>query len=147
MTGRSTGRKPVTARVIDRSGVVSSSVLRLLLIRLAINTVALWVAIELIPRAEFEGRIINLILVALLFGLVNSFIRPFVKLLTLPLTVVTLGLFSLVVNGLMLLLTAQLSDSLNFSGSFLQQLLAAVIGTIVISLVSAVLSVLVAGDD
>ena len=121
--------------------------IRLLLTRLIINAAALWVAIELIPRAEFDGRIVDLMLVALVFGVVNAFIRPVVKLLTLPVTVVTLGLFSFVVNGLMLLLTAQLSDSLDFRGGFVSQVLAAVLATVVITVVSTVLSLLLSDRD
>lgn len=116
--------------------------LRKLLIGLAINAAALWVALELLPSIEFDGRILSLLLISIAFGLVNTFIRPVVKLLTLPLTLVTLGLFSFVVNGLMLLLVANFSASLNFDGGFLEQLSVAVIATMIISLVGGLLSLL-----
>ena len=61
---------------------------------------------------------IDLAVVAVVFGLVNALIRPVIRLLTLPLTLVTLGLFTLVVNGLMLLITAAFTDSLSFEGGF-----------------------------
>lgn len=77
--------------------------LRRLLIGLLINAAAFWVAIEVLPNIDFDGRIVELVLIALAFGLVNTFIRPIVKLFTLPVTLVTLGLFSFAVNGLMLL--------------------------------------------
>lgn len=111
-----------------------------LLIGLVINTIALWVAVEVLPNVEFEGRILNLIVIAVAFGLVNTFIGPFVKLISWPLNFVTLGLFSFVVNGLMLLLVANFSSSLNFDGSFVEQLAIAVLATIVISLISSALS-------
>ncbi len=118
-----------------------------LLIRLAINAAALWVAIELLPKVDFTGRLLDLLVIVVVFGLVNTFIRPIFKLLTLPLTLVTLGLFSLVVNGAMLLIAAAVSDTLNFSGSFLEQLGVAVIATIIISVVGGILSMLLPDGD
>ena len=111
-----------------------------LLIGLVVNTVALWVAVELLPNVDFDGGIFNLILISLAFGLVNTYIRPVVELLSWPLNFVTLGLFSFVVNGLMLLLVANFSSSLNFDGGFLAQLVTAVLTTIIISLGGGVLS-------
>lgn len=111
-----------------------------LLIGIVVNTIALWLAVELLPNVDFDGGIFNLILISLAFGLVNTYIRPVVELLSWPLNFVTLGLFSFVVNGLMLLLVANFSSSLNFDGDFLAQLVTAVLTTIIISLVGGVLS-------
>ena len=86
------------------------------------------------------GDIVGLLIVAIIFGLVNAFIRPIVKLLTLPLSIITLGLFSLVINALMLLLTALLTDGLAIQGGFLEQFFWALVGGVVISIVSTVLN-------
>jgi putative membrane protein len=112
------------------------------LVRLLINALALWVAAQVIPRMVFDGGIAELALVALGFGLVNAIIRPVVRLLTLPVTLMTFGLFGLVVNGLMLLLVANFADSLEFEGGFGTRILAAVAAAIVVSVVSAVASAL-----
>jgi putative membrane protein len=110
-----------------------------LLLRLLINAFALWATAELLPGFAFDGSFWELLLVALIFGLVNTFIRPIVRLLTLPLTVITLGLFTFVVNGLMLMLTAAISDSLSLDGGFFRQFFTAIVGAIIISIVSMVL--------
>lgn len=108
--------------------------------RLVINAAALWVSAELIPGVVFDGEWLDLAILAVIFGLVNAFIRPVVKILTLPLTIVTLGLFALVVNAGMLLITAALADSLSIDGGAGQQFVTAVFAAIVISIVSVVLS-------
>ena len=82
------------------------------LIRLLVNAAALWVATRLVPGVTYSGELLPLLGVALVFGIVNAFIRPVAKLLTLPLIILTLGIFALIVNGLMLWLTSSLSESL-----------------------------------
>jgi len=76
-----------------------------LILRIVINAVALWVTTLILAAIGITGGVGNLLIVAIIFGLVNAFIRPVVKLLSLPLTLITLGLFTLVINALMLLLT------------------------------------------
>jgi putative membrane protein len=110
------------------------------LFRLAINAVALWIAAETVPGIEFDGGIADLAVVALIFGLVNALVRPVVRLLTLPINVMTLGLFTLVVNGLMLLIAAAATESLNVDGGFVSQVGSAVLASLVISVVSTILS-------
>lgn len=109
-----------------------------LLVRWAINAIAIWVAIRVIPGIEHTGSGASLMLIALVFGLVNALVRPFLTLLTCPLIVLTLGLFVLVVNALMLGLTARLVSSLTIDGFW-----PAFWGAIVISLVSSIISMLV----
>jgi putative membrane protein len=109
-----------------------------LLIRWAINAIAIWVAIELVPGIEHTGSGVSLLLIALVFGLVNALIRPFLTLLTCPLIILTLGLFVLVVNALMLGLTAWLVPSLTVEGFW-----PAFWGAIIISLVSSLISMLI----
>ena len=82
---------------------------------LFITAFALWAATELVPGLEVRG-VFSLLLAALGFGLVNAFVRPVAVLLSLPLTVLTLGLFLLVVNAAMLGLTALLVPGFHVVG-------------------------------
>ena len=81
-------------------------------LRLLITAVAMWVATRVVPGIHYTGTPVALLAVALVFGVVNAFIGTLLKLFTLPLTILTLGLFALVVNAFLLWLTAQLSQSL-----------------------------------
>jgi putative membrane protein len=112
------------------------------LIRLLVNAAALWVATRLVPGVTFDGGTLPFLGVALVFGLVNAFVRPVMQVLTFPLILVTLGLFLLVVNGLMLWLTSSLSASLGL-GFHVAGFWAALWGAIVVSLTSLVLSTLI----
>jgi putative membrane protein len=115
------------------------------LVRLLINAAALWVATRLVPGVTYSGDVVPLLGVALVFGIVNAFIRPIAKLLALPLIILTLGLFALVVNGLMLWLTSSLSSSLGL-GFHVSGFWAAVFGSLVVSIVSTVLWMFVQED-
>lgn len=72
------------------------------LLRLLINAAALWVAIRIVPGIDFQGHWLSLLVVALVFGVLNASVRPMLKLLTFPLLILTLGLFTFVINALML---------------------------------------------
>jgi putative membrane protein len=112
-----------------------------LILRILINAVAIWLTALLIPNVELTNSIWGILLVAVLFGLVNALIRPIVKLFSLPITCLTLGLFTLVINTVMLLLTAFLAGNLlSIQGSVVEQLFWAFVASIVISIVSALLS-------
>ena len=100
------------------------------LIRLGISALGLWLASAIVPGIRIEG-LSTLVLAALLLGVVNAVVRPLLVLLTLPFTILTLGLFLLVVNAAMLGLVAVLLDNFSISGFF-----AAVLGSIVVSLTS-----------
>jgi putative membrane protein len=112
-----------------------------ILIRWGINTIAIWVAIELVPGIEHTGSALSLILIALVFGLVNALVRPLLTILTCPLIILTLGLFMLVINALMLWLTASLFESLAIDG-----FLPALLGALIISIVSGAISLLIKED-
>jgi putative membrane protein len=99
------------------------------LLRMAISAFALWVASAIVPGMTIRGGF-TLFAAAILLGVVNAVIRPLALLLTLPLTVVTLGLFILVINAGMLGLVAALLDGFTLSGFG-----AALLGSIVVSLV------------
>lgn len=109
-------------------------------LRLLVNAVALWVATRLVPGVTYDGEVLPFLGVALVFGVLNATLRPLMKLLTLPLILVTLGFFALVVNGLMLWLTSSLSASLGL-GFHVTGFWAAFFGALVVSLVSLMLSV------
>jgi putative membrane protein len=87
------------------------------LIRLAISAFGLWIAAKLVPSMRFDTAG-TLLVAAFLLGLVNAVVRPLVILLTLPLTILTLGLFLLVVNGGMLALVAWLLPGFELGGLF-----------------------------
>ncbi|HTC25416.1 MAG TPA: phage holin family protein [Gemmatimonadales bacterium] len=116
--------------------------MRHLLIRLLINAVALFAAVKLIPGMHFSGGLTNLLLVALVFGLVNAVVRPILTLLSCPLIVVTLGLFLLVINAGMLWLTSWLSDKFAL-GFQVDGFLPALLGGLVIGIVSTALTLFV----
>jgi putative membrane protein len=84
--------------------------MRSLFLHWLFNAVALWVAAYFIPGLEFHGDLLHLLMVAAVFGVVNSLVRPLLTVLTCPLIVLTLGLFSLVINAVLLMLTGWLSD-------------------------------------
>jgi putative membrane protein len=108
------------------------------LIRLLVNAAALWVATRLVPGVTYTGGWAPFLGVALIFGFVNAFIRPLARFLTFPLIIVTLGIFSLVVNGLMLWLTSAISDALGI-GFHVRGFFSAFVGALVVSIVSTVL--------
>ena len=111
-----------------------------LILRILINAVAIWLTTLILPNFIFSGNLFNLIIVAIIFGLVNGLIRPIVKLLTLPITILTLGLFTLVINAFMLILTTWISDSLSLGGGFFQNLWIALLAAIIISVISTIIS-------
>ena len=113
-----------------------------LLIRWAVNAIALWVAIQIVPGMSHDGTGVSLLIIALIFGLVNALVRPLLLLLTCPLVVVTMGLFILVINALMLALTDWLSDMFSL-GLVVEDFWATFWGAIVISLVSGFINLLV----
>jgi putative membrane protein len=116
--------------------------MRHLLVRLLINAAALFAAVKLIPGMHFTGGIGQLLLVALVFGLVNAVVRPILTLLSCPLIVVTLGLFLLVINALMLWLTSWLSARFGL-GFQVDGFLTALLGGLVIGIVSTILTLFV----
>ena len=118
--------------------------MRSLLLHWLMNAAALWVAAWLVPGLDFRGTVVELLLVAAVFGIVNSLVRPILTILTCPLIVITLGLFTLVINALMVLLTGALSErwGLGFSVSGFW---AAFWGGLVVGLVSVVISLLLPG--
>jgi putative membrane protein len=100
------------------------------LARVLITAFGLWLADVLLPGIQFDGAL-PLFLAALLLGIVNAIVRPLVIILTLPFTLITLGLFIFVINGLMILLVAWMMPSFHVSG-----LGSAILASIIVGLVS-----------
>lgn len=112
-----------------------------LLIRLLINAAALWVAARWVTGITYTGSAAGLVGVALVFGVVNVFLKPLLKLFSLPVLILTLGLFTLVINALMLLVTSALSASLGL-GFHVAGFVPAFWGALVVSVVSMLLAML-----
>ena len=102
-----------------------------LLIRWLLNTLALFVVVELVPGFHYRS-IVSLAIAALVLGLLNAIVRPILFVLTLPLTIITLGLFLIILNAIMLELTAWLLRP----GFRIDNFVAAVIGAIVLGIIS-----------
>ena len=130
-----------------------------LLVRVVINAISVYVAVLIVPQIhfpaannllKFEGNWWHVIVVALILAVINAYVKPIVKALSFPITLLTLGLFSLILNALLLLLVALIADKvgINFTiGAFPPDLNAdafvgALLGSIVISIVSILLGML-----
>ena len=114
--------------------------------RLIVNATALWVATRIVPGISFTGDWWLLFAVALVFGVLNVAIRPVLVLLTLPFLLLTLGLFLLVLNGVMLWLTSRVSDALGL-GFHVADFTTAFLGGLVVSIVSFALSMFVSSEQ
>lgn len=119
------------------------------LVRVLVNAVALWVATLVVPGIAITAReghlqqAVTFVVVGAVFGLVNLVVRPVVKLLSLPLYVLTLGLFSLVVNAAMLELTAWVSSFTQLTLVVDRFFWSAVLGGVVVGVVSWLLALVV----
>lgn len=116
--------------------------MRPLLIRWLINTLAIYVAVQVVNGVDYTGTPLGLLVVAALFGLVNATVRPMLTLLTCPLVLVTLGFFVFVINAMMLLFTGWLSRQFDL-GFQVSGFWPAFWAGLLVSLVSLLLSLLV----
>lgn len=120
-------------------------------VRVLINGVAIWLATLVLPGLTViggdstGGEIGVILLVALVFGLVNAIVKPIVNVLSIPLYILTLGLFTLVVNALMLMLTAWITEQTSW-GLRIEDFGTAVLGGLIIAVVSFVLSAVTSRD-
>ncbi len=123
-----------------------------LLVRWVISALALFVAAWLLPGIEVEGAAwLAYAVMAVVLGFANAIIRPILKFLTCPLIVLTLGLFTLVINGVTLWLSAELSTWLARTlglnvGYHIRDFWSALLGAIIVSVVTVILSALVKED-
>ena len=122
------------------------------LLKVAVNAVALWVAAWLVPGIGFgEGRFgskfATVILVAVVFGIVNAIVKPIAKLLSFPFIILTLGLFTFIVNAFMLQITEWVSKPLGLSFRIDHFFWDAVLAALVITVVSMLLHLVIPDRD
>ncbi len=117
--------------------------MRKLLLRWLINAIAVYIAAWVVPGIHAAEGPLTWIIVAAILGLVNALVRPFLTLLTCPLVILTLGLFTLVINALMLQLAAWLAGDWFYIAGFWP----ALFGALIISIVSALLSTFLGDKD
>ena len=122
-----------------------------ILVRVVIIAIALIAAVYLVPRVDFDGSLIELGVIAAVFGLINAYLRPILKALSLPLTPLAFGLAGLVINTLLVLLLAFIGGQLNLGFTLagwppgdidFDVIVAALLTAIVVSVVSTILATL-----
>ena len=112
----------------------------MLIVRLAVNAVALWAAVNIVP--SLQGSVLNndwttYALLGLIFGVVNTFLRPVLQIMSCPLYILTLGLFSLVVNTVLFAVTFWIGSQFNMTTTI--EWIPAFLGALVVSIVSMIL--------
>ena len=112
------------------------------IIQILINAGALYAAVYVVSGITFDGEWWKLLIVALAFSLLNTYLRPILRILTLPISVLTMGIFLLVINAGMLLLTSAISEQLQLSFK-VDDFGAAFLGAIVVAIVGWILSMFV----
>jgi putative membrane protein len=106
-----------------------------IILGILVTAAALWVTTVIVPGIHIESSVGSFLIVAMIFGLVNVFVKPFVSLLSLPVTIITLGLFTYIINALMLMLTAWIAgNAMSIEGQGLAHLGWALIGSVVVSI-------------
>ncbi|HEY6052098.1 MAG TPA: phage holin family protein [Thermoanaerobaculia bacterium] len=116
------------------------------LIRLLINAAALWIATRIVPGITASPDPVTFLAVALVFGLLNALVGPLLRILTCPLMILTLGLFTFVINAVILMLTSSLAGRFGL-GFHVAGFWSAFWGALVVSIVSVLLSIFVREPD
>ncbi|MCK0438337.1 phage holin family protein [Gordonia alkaliphila] len=125
--------------------------MRSFILRTLLTAFSLWVAVQLVPGLDFDfGSLTNwwakfgvVLLIAVIFGVVNAFVKPIVQILSIPLYILTLGLIHIIINAFMLELTAWITNNLTHWGVDVQDFFwSAIFGALVISAVSWLAAVL-----
>ena len=111
-------------------------------IRVLVNAAALWVADKIVDGIKLSGDVWQILLIALVFGIVNAILKPILKLLSLPLLIITLGLFAIIINTVLLAITAGLMENLSIDSFW-----SALLGSLIISVVGAVLNGIIRDPD
>src|SRR5512138_3401661 len=113
------------------------------LLRWFINAIALYLAVLLLPGIDFRGGWVSLIWLALVFGIINALFRPLLNVLTCPLIILTLGLFTLVINTFLFWLTSVIGQSLGLGLVIREPVLwNAFLGGLIISAVSFIMTMI-----
>lgn len=112
------------------------------IVRWAINAISIYLAVYFVPGINLVGKWTALIWLALIFGLINALLRPVLKLLTFPLIMLTLGLFSLVINSFLFWLTSVIGQGVGVGGLLISPPVFwnSFLGGLVVSIVSVILS-------
>ena len=125
-----------------------------MLIKVGVNAVALWIAALVVDGVrlgedadKLSNRLLTIVLVAAVFGVVNAVVKPIAKFLSFPAIVLTLGLFTFIVNAFMLQITEWIADSVGLDFSIDHCFWNAVMAALVITLVSMVLNVVMPDGD
>jgi len=125
-----------------------------MLIKIGVNAVALWIAALVVDGVrlgedadKLSNRLLTIVLVAAVFGVVNAVVKPIAKFLSFPAIVLTLGLFTFIVNAFMLQITEWIADSVGLDFSIDHFFWNAVMAALVITLVSMVLNVVMPDGD
>jgi putative membrane protein len=130
------------------------------IVALVVNAVALFVTIQVVPGLEWPNKlntpndILTLLIVAVIFAAINTFLKPIAKLLSLPVNLITVGLFGFIVNAVLFVLAAVIAGAIGIKftvGDFpptftAQTIVSAVVGSIVLSIVGRLLSLVVDRD-
>ena len=113
------------------------------ILRWAINAIALYLAVLILPGIDLRSNLVSILWLALIFGLVNALFRPLIQLLTCPLIILTLGLFTLVINTFLFWLTSVIGQSFGF-GLMINDPVwwNAFLGGLVVSIVSVVMTLI-----
>ena len=113
------------------------------ILRWAINAIALYLAVLILPGIDLRSNLVSILWLALIFGLVNALFRPLLQFLTCPLIILTLGLFTLVINTFMFWLTSVIGQSFGFGLTVSDPVWwNAFLGGLVISIVSVVMTMI-----
>lgn len=112
------------------------------IIRLLINAAAIWVAAQLLDGISLSSDLLSVLIVVLVFGLVNAILKPIFTILSIPFIILTIGLFTLVINAVLLLIVGGLTSGLSVESFWW-----AVGGSIIISIVSTILNSFLGDED
>ena len=113
------------------------------ILRWAINAIALYLAVLILPGIDLRSDLVSILWLALIFGLVNALFRPLIQLLTCPLIILTLGLFTLVINTFLFWLTSVIGQSFGFGLTISDPIWwNAFLGGLVVSIVSVVMTLI-----
>lgn len=113
------------------------------ILRWAINAIALYLAVLILPGIDLRSDLVSILWLALIFGLVNALFRPLIQLLTCPLIMLTLGLFTLVINTFLFWLTSVIGQSFGFGLTINDPIWwNAFLGGLVVSVVSVVMTLI-----
>jgi putative membrane protein len=113
------------------------------ILRWAINAIALYLAVLILPGIDLRSDLVSILWLALIFGLVNALFRPLIQILTCPLIILTLGLFTLVINTFLFWLTSIIGNSFGFGLTISDPVWwNAFLGGLVVSMVSVVMTLI-----